>query len=201
MKKTLVALALTSVVATSVVATSAQASFWDSWFSEPTKESIPAAGSTPEVQEVVKTTATSTIQDIAAGLIPALTQQLGVSETQASGGMGALFQLAKGNLTGDDFSQLSQSIPDMTTLLNAAPKLDPNSVESQLGGWLAKAGSAGETLNDLAQLKSQFDTLGLDAAMISKFATTAINYLQSDEGKQTAALLQKGLGALLAGES
>ncbi len=193
MKKTLIVLALTSVVSTS-----AQAAFWDSWFGS--KEDTAPAASAPakQAQESAGTqTTTDAVKNVAAGLIPMLTEQLGVSKSQASGGMGALFQMAKGNLDGADFSQLSKSVPDMASLLKSAPKLDGEGLESQIGGLLSSAGETGDTLNDLVQLKSQFDALGLDADMIAKFATTAVNYLQSEDGKQTAALLKKGLSAVL----
>ncbi len=199
MKTKLITFALISAVSMSV-----QASFWDTWFSDSSAETAaPALSSTPVIQDATQAVVQTTLDaatSIAKGLIPTLTKQLGVSENQANGGMGALFQIAKDNLDTSDFSQLSQSIPDMTSLLAAAPALGSDG-ENPLGSWLAKAGSAGETLNDLAQLKSQFDALGLDTAMISKFALAAISYLQSEGGQDTAALLQKGLGALLGGKA
>jgi len=40
-----------------------------------------------------------------------LMQRVGVTQTQAEGGAGALFQVAKGKMQADSFSQLEQSVP------------------------------------------------------------------------------------------
>ena len=58
------------------------------------------------------------------GLVGHLTKQLGVTEKQATGGSGAVFSLAKSRLSPSDFSQVSGVVPNMDTLLGAAPKVE-----------------------------------------------------------------------------
>jgi hypothetical protein len=54
-------------------------------------------------------------------LIDQLTKSLGVNETQAQGGAGLLFNLAKSKLGAGDFSKVSAAVPGMDSLLSAAP--------------------------------------------------------------------------------
>jgi hypothetical protein len=60
----------------------------------------------------------------AAGLVDLLTQQLGVTEPQATGGAGAIFTMAKAKLSPQDFGQVAKAVPNMTDLLQAAPKVE-----------------------------------------------------------------------------
>ncbi|WP_374563045.1 DUF2780 domain-containing protein, partial [Nitrosomonas sp.] len=55
------------------------------------------------------------------GLVDILMRQLGVSQQQALGGAGAIFQVAQGSMNPQAFATLSQSIPGMNTMLGAAP--------------------------------------------------------------------------------
>ncbi|PID41963.1 MAG: hypothetical protein CSB48_12540 [Proteobacteria bacterium] len=140
-----------------------------------------------------------TAGSVAMGLLPALTSQLGVTETQAKGGMGSLMQMAKGALSSGEFSQLSQGIPGMDTLLAAAPVLS----NSGLGKALSSAGGLASSLGSLGQVTKQFEALGLSSDMIAKFATIAVSYFSggnaaSGSGSSgTAGLLKKGLSAVL----
>ena len=55
-------------------------------------------------------------------LTDTLVKKLGVTSEQAQGGAGALFQLAKGKLDAGQFAELSKAVPEMDSLLSAAPK-------------------------------------------------------------------------------
>jgi Protein of unknown function VcgC/VcgE (DUF2780) len=83
-----------------------------------------------------------------------LTKETGVSETQASGGIGAMLKLAKEKLSAGDFDQVAKAIPGTSSYLESAKKL--------LGG-----GNVG----DSAGLQSAFSKLGLSADMVGKFKT------------------------------
>ncbi|MFT5716885.1 MAG: hypothetical protein ACJAWS_001188 [Oleiphilaceae bacterium] len=136
--------------------------------------------------------------DIGMSLIPLLTQQLGVTDTQAEGGMGSLLQVAKDQLTTDEFSELGQGVPDITTLLAAAPNLIPKGVSSKLPGGLSGLGGLASSIGGISQLTSQFEALGLSPDMIGKFASIAIDYFSSSSSESsTSDLLQKGLSAIL----
>jgi len=133
--------------------------------------------------------------DLAMGLIPNLTRNLGVSEAQAEGGVGALMQLAKGQLSGGEFSKVSAQLPGMETLLAAAPALSGKS-SGGLGGVMGSLGGMSAGIGGLAKVTQQFEALGLSPDMISRFAELIVGYFRGGEGN-TAALLEKGLSAAL----
>jgi hypothetical protein len=61
-------------------------------------------------------------------LIQNLVNNLGVKEDQAKGGTGLLFKLAKEKLGGGEFSQISEHVPGIEDLVQAA-------LEGGGGGW------------------------------------------------------------------
>jgi len=85
-------------------------------------------------------------------LVDQLTKNLGVTQTQAEGGVGMLFNLAKGKLGGSDFSKVSAVVPGVDSLMKAAP--------ASGGGFLSKlfGGGAG----NIAGLAGGFSKLGLE---------------------------------------
>lgn len=205
MKKTFVlAVMLTS-------ASHASAGFFDSIFGK--KEAAPVA-ETVVTKEVVKeasqatgsqATDTGSMVEMAMGLLPTLTQGLGVSNNQAEGGMGALLQLAQKNLTGDEFSSLSKGIPGIESMLSAVPS-ESQSASSGLGGMISSIGGGAGSMGALGLVTQQFQALGLSPDMVLKFAQMAIEYFsnsdtqaadQSSQGSDVGGLLQKGLSAIL----
>jgi hypothetical protein len=90
-------------------------------------------------------------------LIKNLTTSLGVTPTQAIGGTAAILNDAKGNMKPADFKTLTKQVPQVNTLLSAAP-----------------AGMLG-----LGSLGSQFSMLGMDASMMDKFSPLVLQYLQN----------------------
>jgi hypothetical protein len=176
----------------------ANAGFFDSFFGndEPAKEPVTeTAQAAPETETA---SAMGTATDIAMSLIPQLTQQLGVSDTQAEGGMGALFEAAQSQLSSDEFSLLGQGVPDMSSLLAAAPSLAPKSGTSNITGALSNLGGIASSIGGLGKLTQQFEALGLSTEMIGQFATIAIDYFSSSSSEEgTGALLQKGLSSFL----
>jgi hypothetical protein len=140
--------------------------------------------------------------DVAMGLLPMLTNQLGVTETQAEGGMGSLLQVAQGALSSDEFGQLGQGIPGMDSLLAAAPALGTKSAGGNaLTSMLSNAGGMVGGLGAMGQLTQQFEALGLSPDMIMQFANMAISYFSSSDAtaseSNTGDLLQTGLSTIL----
>lgn len=90
-------------------------------------------------------------------LIKNITTTLGVTPTQAIGGTAAVLNDAKGKMKPADFATLTKQVPQVKTLLAAAPE-----------GMLA-----------LGNTESQFSMLGMDASMITKFTPLVLDYLQS----------------------
>ncbi|MEW8027041.1 MAG: DUF2780 domain-containing protein [Candidatus Thiodiazotropha sp.] len=121
----------------------------------------------------------STNVQAANGLLDNLTNQLGVTAEQAAGGAGALFNLAKNRLASEDFSQIAAVVPDIDSLIAAAPALSDTTsgaaaVASMLGG---ESG-----LGNLASLASSFSQLGLSTDMIGQFTPIVLEYLQQVGG-------------------
>ncbi|MCG7862974.1 MAG: DUF2780 domain-containing protein [Candidatus Thiodiazotropha endolucinida] len=112
-------------------------------------------------------------------LLDSLTSQLGITTEQAAGGAGALFELAKNRLTNEDFSQIAAVVPDLDSLIAAAPSLSDatsgsGAVASMLGG---ESG-----LGNLAGLATSFSQLGLSPDMIGQFTPIVLEYLQQAGG-------------------
>ncbi|UZE96826.1 DUF2780 domain-containing protein [Alkalimarinus alittae] len=174
----------------------AQAGFFDSVLSDQSA----AVEKVSQVVATEKSTATSPMtdsaMDMAAGLIPTLTQQLGVTETQAQGGMGSLLGMAKQSLSSGEFEQLGAGVPGMDTLLAAAPALSGGSKAGGLGSMLSGAGGLASSVGGMAQLTQQFEALGLSSDMIAQFANIAVQYF-SQGGNATGGLLEKGLASIL----
>lgn len=201
---------LTSAILLSTAST-AHAGFFDFLFGGEEEKAAPAAEvAAPEktAQTVTAPAApaessmTETATNMAMGLLPTLTNQLGVTETQAEGGMGSLLQVAKGALSSDEFGQLSQGIPGMDTLLAAAPALGSKSAGGNaLTGMLSNAGGMAAGLGAMGKLTEQFEALGLSSDMIMQFANIAISYFSSSDAPEgagnTGDLLQSGLSAIL----
>jgi hypothetical protein len=120
-------------------------------------------------------------------LIQMLTSQLGVSGEQATGGAGALFDYAQQNLSADDFATIASGIPGMDQMLDMAPEPENSSALGKAAGTL---GGFDKSLGGMAGLASSFESLGLDADMVSKFVPIVSDYVGSVSGDQAMALLQ-----------
>jgi len=127
-----------------------------------------------------------------AGLIDTLVKALGVTSEQAQGGSGALFEVAKNNMAGSDFSQLSQAVPGMDGILAAAPKSESDSATGNLLSGIASA-SGNSTLTDAASLVNAFEQLDLSGDMVGQFTPVIIDYVKQNGGEHMANLLQAAL--------
>ncbi|CCE25599.1 DUF2780 domain-containing protein [Methylotuvimicrobium alcaliphilum] len=116
-------------------------------------------------------------------LTEALVGQLGVTQQQALGGAGAIFQAAKTNMTEQAFAGLSQSVPGMSEMLAAAP---------QVGG-AAMLGGAGGTIGTMQSLYSSFSQLNLSPGMVNQFIPVVVDYVSGTSGQATSNLLRSAL--------
>ena len=119
-----------------------------------------------------------------------LAKNLGVSETQAQGGAGLLFRLAKEKLGAADFSKVSAAVPGIDTLMNTAPASGggaPGGLGKLVSGLFGAKGGA----SSLAGLAGGFSKLGLDAGMIGKFVPIILSFVRSKGGEGPKALLEK----------
>lgn len=101
-------------------------------------------------------------------LVGSLTKSLGVTPTQAIGGSAALLNNAKTKMKPTDFQSLTSSMPQVGTLLAAAP---------------AATGS----------VPSQFSALGMKPDMISKFTPFLLDYVKSGTTPGMMNLVQAAL--------
>ena len=124
------------------------------------------------------------------GLVDLLSSQLGVTKDQAKGGAGSIFQLAKQNLSVEDFSSIAKAVPGIDQMIGAAPKMEGSS--SSLGNISSMMGS--NKLGGMAGLTSSFEKLGLSGEMVNKFTPIILDYVKNKGGEHAMNLLK---GALL----
>ncbi|MBK8970294.1 MAG: DUF2780 domain-containing protein [Hahellaceae bacterium] len=156
-----------------------------------------ASSVTKSAANTTQTATATSASDMSGDLVGMAVSQLGLTETQAQGGLGSLFGLAKSNLSGDEFGQIASAVPNMDTLLAAVPALTGG--ESSSGGLGGLAGSVA-SLAGGSDLMKQFSALGISPDMIKPLAELAMQFLgQSGQsgGTDLSGLLLKGLGGLL----
>ena len=111
------------------------------------------------------------------GLTSTLTKQLGVTDTQAAGGTGAILAMAQQRLAAGDIDANAKAIPGSDKYLAAAKQL--------LGG---------ASITDKAELQSAVSKLGMSPDTMNKFAPIVTDYVGKASGDQAknqlAALLK-----------
>ncbi len=150
-----------------------------------------------ESTTVAQPAATQTLDALA--MIPMLTDSLGVTQQQAQGGLGSLFNFAKGNLAQDNFGQLSSLLPGVDQLLGAVPEVSETASQESSGGLsglLNTAAQYSDSLQAVNQVTQQFQALGLEPEMILQYIQVAQQYLNTPEGQQAKQLLMDGLSGL-----
>ncbi len=125
-------------------------------------------------------------------LIGKLTSELGVNESQATGGLGFILNLAKNKLGEGDFSSLVKVVPGLDQV--SAPEV-PEASGSTLSGLVGSALSAmgNENLGGLNSLISGFKSLNLDASMVAKFVPIVTGFFQDKGGDQAKKLINQVL--------
>lgn len=123
------------------------------------------------------------------GLADLLSSQLGVTKNQAEGGAGSIFQLAKQNLSVEDFASIAKAVPGIDQMMGAAPKMEGSS--SSLGKMSSMMGS--NKLGGMAALTSSFEKLGLSSDMVNKFTPIILDYVQNKGGEHAMNLLKSAL--------
>jgi len=131
-----------------------------------------------------------------ANLLNTLGSELKITPEQAIGGAGAMLGLARNNLSGDDYGQLTKAVPGLD-LLSGANALGGLSGLGQLLGADKAASPLGNALGGEVEnrndLDSAFKALGMDTGMIGQFAPLILQYL----GQQgIASTLLQNLGSL-----
>ena len=121
-------------------------------------------------------------------LVQTLAKQLNVTDAQAAGGAGAIFNYAKGALPSGEYTKVEKAVPESAELVKKAPPTD--STTSAVGGVLGKSGGTGA---GLAGLGSSFQKLGLSADMVGKFTPIVVDYVDKKGGSEVGGILKKVL--------
>jgi hypothetical protein len=125
-------------------------------------------------------------------LTDTLVKKLSISKEQAQGGAGALFQLAKSKLDAGQFAELSKAVPEMDSLLSAAPK--QSGASSGLAQDASSAlGEANNPYGNLAGLAPAFKVLNLFPDSVDEFVPVVVDYVRTKSGALTANMLQSTL--------
>jgi hypothetical protein len=150
-------------------------------------------------KSLLGTTEESTSTLSVTDMVSSVSDSLGITTEQATGSLGSIFDYAKDNISADQLTTLSDSLPGLDTLLDAVPEVSSDDSEtstSSLGGLMSTAAKYSDSLSSIAALQSQFEALGLDADMITQVIQSAYTYLDSEQGEEVKALLQTGLSSL-----
>ena len=119
-------------------------------------------------------------------LIGMLTKEMGIFQSQAEGGAGALFGLAKEGMSAPDFSSLSKVVPDMGGLLGAVPSLT--------GGKTSFLGKAAKSLTGMPAVTAAFEKLGLSQTHVALMTPLLVGYVEDKGGKALSGLFSKAIG-------
>lgn len=109
--------------------------------------------------------------------VTAMAEKVGVTANQAVGGLGAIFSLAKYQVSAEDFSKLTSGIPSAEKYIQEAGKM----------------GVSTGDIKDAISLKEAYKKLGMSEKAISDFSPAAINFVRSAGGEAAAGVLS-GLG-------
>lgn len=125
------------------------------------------------------------------GLLESVTSNLGVTSEQAKGGIAALVNYAKQNISEEQFAMLAEKVPGLDSIMEYVPVVK-EAASGGLSGLMDKAASYNESLGQLNDLNKQFESLGLDTAMIKGYADQAKAYLDTPQGQEAKKLLTDG---------
>ncbi|GIU28809.1 DUF2780 domain-containing protein [Shewanella sp. MBTL60-007] len=152
------------------------------------------AGILDQLGQVTEPTKEQTEQTQSSDLVGTVMSQLGLSQTQAEGGLGSLLSLAQSSLGSNEFSSIADSIPGIDGLLGAVPELDK---DSGMSGLLSKAGGFGESLQGSAMVYDAFEQLGISKELAAPMIDIVKGYLDTNGSAGTADLLMQGLNSIL----
>ena len=110
-------------------------------------------------------------------LMGMLTTQLGITESQATGGLGSYLALAQEKLAKGDFDRLASFVPGASKYIEQAKSL----------------GAVTGPLQNLAGLNGALGKLGMNAETVGKFVPMVTDYL----GKAGGSSMQKALAGML----
>ena len=124
-------------------------------------------------------------------LIPMLTQGLGVTDSQAKGGAGVIFDYVKQKVSAEDYAQVAKALPGVDSLVDSAPKA--SDLSGQIGGLSPALGGKSDLTGGMAGVAERFGKLGLDAGMVDKYVKTILDFTQSEAGSTVTNIIKGAL--------
>jgi hypothetical protein len=121
-------------------------------------------------------------------LIPMLTQGLGVTESQAKGGAGVIFDYVKQKVSAEDFAQVAKALPGVDSLVDLAPKA--SDLSGQIGGLSPTLGGKSDLAGGMTGVAERFGKLGLDAGMVDKYVKIILDFTQSEAGSAVTNIIK-----------
>jgi hypothetical protein len=126
---------------------------------------------------------------------------LNLTPQQAVGGTGAMLDLAKNQLPGNQYSQLTSSVPGLDQMVGSNGLQQLSGLGGLLGGSAAKpvssqTAAALSNVNNGQDLTKAFSALGMDGGMVQQFTPLLLQYL-GGQGVDTSLL--NSLGSLWGG--
>lgn len=131
-----------------------------------------------------------------ADMISSVSESVGIDKSQSEGSLASIFNYAKENVSAEQFSALTSSLPGLDSLMDEVPDVSEVSSEGGLGGLMDKAANYSETLKAVNDLKKQFEALGLKPEHITQVVESAKAYLNTEEGQKIKEQLMQGLNKL-----
>ena len=141
-------------------------------------------------QMLAQTSSMKAVESASPELTSQLTKALSVTPSQASGGAGALFGLAKSRLAPADFTKVAAVVPGMDSLIKSAPAA---SGSQGIPGLAGVTGGLPAELGGLASVAGSFKKLGLSPEMAAKFVPVLTKFVESKGGSSVASLLAGAL--------
>lgn len=103
--------------------------------------------------------------------------KLGVTPDQAIGGVGALMNLAQGNLSTENFTKVASAIPNLNQLMDQAKGL----------------GAFTGPITDMAGVDAAFEKLGMDKGKVNQFIPEITDFATKNGGQEVGNLLAGAL--------
>lgn len=130
------------------------------------------------------------------GLMTSL-KSLGVTDDQVKGGLAAIFNFIKNQVSQGDFKQLTDALPGSEALLTSVPDISELKSSSGLSGLLEKASEYSESAKAVNDLNKQFEALELSSDMIVQYGNKIKDYLNTPAGAEAKKVLEHSFGKFL----
>ncbi len=125
------------------------------------------------------------------GLVQLLTKNLGVTTKQATGCAGSIFNVAKQNMTADNFKKVAKAVPGIDKMMAAAPK--SKGAKGTLGSASSLIDESASSVAGVASLAGSFSKLGMKADMVNAFTPIILDYVKAKGGEPLMKTLQSAL--------